>query len=115
MPHFIVHCSSDIIESCSEDIINFEIHSVAHQSGLFEEGDIKVRVQPFATYLVGNQKQPFIHVFASIMQGRTVEQRAMLAKAIVGKLVAMFPQVSNIAMNVNEFEKSTYCNKALLL
>jgi len=26
----------------------------------------------------------------------------------------MFPQVSNIAMNVSEFEKSTYCNKNMI-
>jgi len=115
MPHFIIHCSSDILESNSEDVINRDIHSVANQSGLFEESDIKVRVQLFQTYLVGNHKQPFIHVFSSIMQGRTVEQRSLLSKAVVSKLVSMFPDIPNIAMNVDEFEKSTYCNKALLL
>jgi len=29
-------------------------------------------------------------------------------------LSEMFPQVSNIAMNVSEFEKSTYCNKNMI-
>lgn len=114
MPHFIVHCSNDVLDGISEEKLNEELHAVANGSGLFEENDIKVRVQPFATYIVGNQKQSFIHVFASIMQGRTQEQRADLSKAIVSKLVELFPHIQNIAMNVDEFEKATYCNKALL-
>ena len=48
------------------------------------------------------------------MQGRTQEQRASLSKAIVSKLVELFPQIQNIAMNINEFEKATYCNRVLL-
>lgn len=114
MPHFIVHCSEEILDGLSEDKLNEEIHLVANKSGLFEESDIKVRVMPFSNYSVGNQKTPFIHVFASIMQGRTKEQRASLSKIVVTKLVELFPQVQNIAMNVDEFEKATYCNKACL-
>lgn len=49
------------------------------------------------------------------MQGRTTEQKAKLSKTIVTKLSEMFPQVSNIAMNVSEFEKATYCNKSMCI
>ena len=87
---------------------------MANRTGLFDEHDIKVRVQAFSKYLVGNQQRPFIHVFSSIMQGRTTEQRANLSKSMVSKLVSLFPDVINIAMNVEEFEKSTYCNRSLL-
>lgn len=114
MPHFVIHCSNDILTGKAEHEINSEIHHVAHHSQLFEQGDIKVRVMPFNTYSVGGETASFIHVFASIMQGRTVEQRSQLSQAIVAKLVSMFPDVPNIAMNVDEFEKSTYCNKSLL-
>tara|TARA_R110002126_G_scaffold285314_2_gene435563 strand:- start:939 stop:1151 length:213 start_codon:yes stop_codon:yes gene_type:complete len=65
-------------------------------------------------YFVGGKREYFIHVFSSIMQGRTTEQRARLSQLVVEKLVATFPHVPNIAMNVSEFEKATYCNRGML-
>ena len=50
MPHFIVHCSKEVLDGISEEKINEKLHSVANGSGLFEESDIKVRVQSFSTY-----------------------------------------------------------------
>ncbi len=88
-----------------------EVHQVAVASGLFIESDIKVRVNPFTSCLVGNKQAPFIHVFTHIMQGRTTEQKAALSKAVVSKLHCMFTHVDNIAMNIDDFEKATYCNK----
>lgn len=115
MPHFVVHCSDNVLRLQPEEKINQEIHRVANDSGLFRASDIKVRVMPFSTYLVGNEKRAFIHVFASIMQGRTQGQQSALSTSIVEMLITLFPDVDNIAMNVSEFEKSTYCNKAGLL
>jgi 5-carboxymethyl-2-hydroxymuconate isomerase len=63
---------------------------------------------------VGNKREDFIHVFAHIMQGRTTEQKANLSRAIVSKLVTLFPEISNIAMNISDFEKATYCNRTML-
>ena len=114
MPHFVVDCSKDILSICNEEEILEQVHKVASDSQLFEENDIKVRVNPFSTYIVGNQKQNFIHVFTHIMQGRTTEQKAKLSNALVARLCEMFPQVINIAMNVSEFERSTYCNKNMI-
>ena len=114
MPHFVVDCSQSILESHTEEQIIERVHRAAHATTLFEEGDIKVRVNPFAIYAVGNKREDFIHVFASIMEGRSIGQRADLSKRVVGELVSMFPQVLNIAMNVAKFERATYCNRAML-
>jgi 5-carboxymethyl-2-hydroxymuconate isomerase len=115
MPHFVLDCSEDILAIVPEVEILRLLHGVAKASDLFDESDIKVRVNPFKNYLVGNNKTAFMHVFAHIMQGRTTEQKAKLSKTIVTKLSEMFPQVSNIAMNVSEFEKATYYNKSRLI
>lgn len=114
MPHFVMDCAAEILELQSELTVLREIHKTAFNSGLFAEGDIKVRINPYQTYLVGNQKQPFIHVFSHIMQGRTTEQKADLAQAIVKTLNNLFPDIKNIAVNVHDFEKSTYFNKKQL-
>ena len=114
MPHFVIDCSEQVLGFHSEENIMQQIHAVANSSKLFNENDIKVRVNPYAKYSVANRRDLYIHVFASIMQGRTVEQKAQLSKSIVKQLVAMFPDVPNIAMNVSEFEKATYCNRNML-
>ena len=114
MPHFIMDCSENILNTHDEEFIIEQIHLVAHSTGLFDEGDIKVRINPFKKYSVGNTHKDFIHVFAHIMQGRTTEQKAKLSQQVVSKLVALFPDVLNIAINISDFEKATYCNRAML-
>lgn len=114
MPHFIVDCSQSILQSQTQEEIIARVHHAANSTNLFEEGDIKVRVNPYAIYSVGNKREDFVHVFASIMEGRSIEQRAHLSRLIVGELVFLFPDVRNIAINVAEFERATYCNRAML-
>jgi len=107
-------CSESVLKSHDEEFIIEQIHLVANSTGLFEEGDIKVRLNPFQKYTVGNKRENFIHVFAHIMQGRTTEQKANLSRQVVSKLVTLFPDIPNIAININDFEKATYCNMAML-
>ena len=114
MPHFVMDCSESVLKHHEEEFIIEQIHLVASSTGLFDENDIKVRVNSFQKYSVGNKREDFIHVFAHIMQGRTTEQKANLSKQIVAKLVSMFPDVPNVAMNISDFEKATYCNRAML-
>jgi len=114
MPHFVMDCSQSVLESHKEEFIIEQVHLIAYASGLFVEGDIKVRMNAFKTFIVGNKRDDFIHVFAHIMQGRTTEQKAHLSKQVVTKLTTLFPDITNIAMNISDFEKSTYCNRAML-
>ena len=114
MPHFVIDCSDEISNIHPEEKMIEQVHIAANSSMLFSEGDIKVRVNPYKKYLVGNKHELFIHVFSSIMQGRTTEQKALLSKAVVEVLVTLFPDVPNIAMNVSEFEAATYCNRTML-
>lgn len=114
MPHFVVDCSQSVLQIHSNEEILARLHQATNSTGLFDESDIKIRVNSYPIYTVGGQQQDFIHVFSHILQGRTVEQRADLAKAIVSELVHMFPQVSRIAANVAEFEKASYFNRAMM-
>ena len=114
MPHFILDCSEGILETQSEEKIIQQVHIVADSTQLFNEGDINVRVNIYKQYSVGNKKEDFIRVFANIMEGRSVEQKAGLSKKVVQRLATMFPNVPNIAMSVREFEKATYCNRNML-
>lgn len=115
MPHFVIDCSENILNLQQPEKTILEIHKAAVNTGLFDEPDIKVRLNPFKKhYLVGGKQGDFIHVFANIMEGRTTSQKAALSKNIVSKLKELFPSIEFIAINIDDFEKATYCNKNMV-
>jgi 5-carboxymethyl-2-hydroxymuconate isomerase len=114
MPHFVIDCSENIIKLKSPEEIMQTVYNSAESTQLFDEGDIKVRINPFQYYNIGNSKDDFIHIFANIMEGRNTDQKSNLSKAIIGKLKIMFPEVPIISINIRDFEKATYCNKSMV-
>lgn len=114
MPHFVIDCSEDIVVMKSPEEIMQNVYNTAESTQLFDKGDIKVRINPFKHYNIGNSKDDFIHIFANIMEGRTTSQKAKLSKAVVTELKKMFPNVPIISINIRDFEKATYCNKSMI-
>ena len=90
------------------------VYEVAEATGLFVANDIKVRLRPYQYFKLGEDKKDFIHIFGNIMEGRSTEQKAGLSKKIIERLNEMFPEISILSINIREFEKSTYSNKALI-
>ncbi|HVI43758.1 MAG TPA: 5-carboxymethyl-2-hydroxymuconate Delta-isomerase [Chitinophaga sp.] len=114
MPHFVIECSRNILEQQTPDIIMDTVYLAAESTGLFAENDIKVRLHPYEYYRLGTGKHGFLHIYASIMEGRTTEQKAYLSKLITQRLAPLFPDISFLSINVSEFERATYCNKSLI-
>ena len=115
MPHFVIDCSENILNLQQPEKIMQEVHRTACNTNLFDEADVKVRLNPFKeNYLVGGKKENFIHVFANIMEGRSTEQKANLSKQIISQLNVLFPNVPFVAINIRDFEKATYCNKSMI-
>ncbi len=114
MPHFIIDCSESVIQQKSPDEIMQAVYDAAEASGLFAANDIKVRLRPYQYFILGKGKRDFIHVFGNIMEGRSTEQKANLSKVIVERLNEMFPEIAILSINIREFEKATYSNKALI-
>lgn len=114
MPHFVLDCSENIIKQKSPQEIIQKVYNTADSTGLFAEGDIKVRINPFQHFTVGNKEDDFIHIFANIMEGRTTEQKKQLSRSIIIQLKQMFPKVPIISINIRDFEADTYCNKSMV-
>lgn len=114
MPHFIIDCSQDILLQKTPNEIMDAVYETADATGLFAPNDIKVRLQPYPYYRLGNGKKNFLHVFGYIMEGRTTEQKADLSKRISIKLTELLPEISFLSVNISEFEIATYSNKALI-
>ncbi|WP_080776824.1 5-carboxymethyl-2-hydroxymuconate Delta-isomerase [Chryseobacterium phocaeense] len=114
MPHFIIECSQDVLQQRSPDEIMDAVYKAADSTGLFAPNDIKVRLQPYQYYQLGDHKKNFLHVFGYIMEGRDTEQKADLSNKICTQLTALLQDLSFLSVNINEFERATYCNKALI-
>lgn len=117
MPHFIIECSKNLFKKVSPEEVLREVYNSADSSNLFAKeglGGIKVRIKTYDDFLTVGTKDDFIHVFGNIMEGRTIEQRSMLSKVIVSKLKSLFPDVSIISMNIQEFEKASYSNRSIV-
>ncbi|WP_068944722.1 5-carboxymethyl-2-hydroxymuconate Delta-isomerase [Chryseobacterium timonianum] len=114
MPHFIIECSQDILQQRTPDEIMDAVYSVAESTGLFAVNDIKIRLQPYQYYQLGEHKKNFLHVFGYIMQGRSTEQKANLSKQISIRLTELLSDISFLSVNIREFETATYSNKALI-
>lgn len=113
MPHFVIDCSENVLEMKSPEQIMQKVYDTADAANLFAKGDIKVRINPFKLYNIG-EADDFIHVFGNIMEGRTDEQKLKLSKAIVSALKTMLPDIPIISMNIRDFEKSGYCNISMI-
>ena len=114
MPHFVIDCSENIIKIKSPKEIIQKVYDTAESTDLFDKGDIKVRINPFEYYNIGNSKNDFIHIFANIMEGRDASQKKNLSERIITELKLMFPDVPIISMNIRDFEKASYCNKSMV-
>ena len=90
------------------------VYDVAEATGLFAVNDIKVRLRPYHYFRLGKGKRDFIHVFGYIMEGRNTEQKENLSRRIIERLNEMFPAISILSINIGEFQKATYSNKALI-
>ncbi|MGI9580806.1 5-carboxymethyl-2-hydroxymuconate Delta-isomerase [Chryseobacterium sp. RRHN12] len=114
MPHFIIECSQDILRQRTPDELLDAVYEAADATGLFTPNDIKVRLQPYQYYRLGTGKKDFLHVFGYIMQGRTTDQKADLSRQITSRLSGLLPEISFLSVNISDFERATYSNKALL-
>ena len=117
MPHFVIDCSESVLELANPQELMQAVFDAATGTDLFATsgvGGIKVRLNPYRHFLNVDGHQHFVHVFASIMEGRTIEQKRELSERIVRTLKTLLPTVEIIAMNVRDFEKVTYCNRPLV-
>jgi 5-carboxymethyl-2-hydroxymuconate isomerase len=114
MPHFIIECSEDVLTIKTPGEIMQAVYEVAEATGLFAKNDIKVRLNPYKYYKLGETKKNFVHIFGNIMEGRSTEQKAILSKKIIERLNHLLPDVSILSINIREFEMATYSNKSLI-
>ena len=90
------------------------VYDVAEATGLFAVNDIKVRLRPYQYVKLADSQRDFIHIFANIMEGRSLAQKQNLSRRIIERLNEMFPAKTFLSINIADIEKATYSNRALI-
>ncbi len=117
MPHFVVDCSESVLSLVAPQDLMQAIYDVAESTKLFATngvGGIKVRLNPYSHFLNVDQHEHFVHVFANIMEGRTLQQKRDLSDGVIRTLKSLLPEVQIISINIRDFEKATYCNRPMI-
>jgi 5-carboxymethyl-2-hydroxymuconate isomerase len=117
MPHFIIECSESVLSLADPGELMRAVSATAESTGLFATsgvGGIKVRLRTFRHYVNVDGHEHFVHVFAYVLEGRTPEQKKALSERVVRALKAVLPAVEIVSMNVQDFEKATYCNATMI-
>ncbi|WP_274475115.1 5-carboxymethyl-2-hydroxymuconate Delta-isomerase [Mangrovimonas aestuarii] len=114
MPHIVIECSENVISDVAPQTIIQKVFETTESTGLFGKGAVKVRLNPYKHYHSESEGEDFIHVFANIMEGRTVDQKKGLSKKIATELISMLPDVSCISVNIIDMEKACYSNRVML-
>lgn len=117
MPHFVIHCSKNVLNQVNPAELMDLVEDTAKKSELFKPQDIKVRILPFEEiyYSTAGSKDDFLHVFSYIRSGRSDAQKQILSKLIVGALVEILPEVPIVSLNILDFDDASYNNRATIL
>ena len=112
MPHVIIEYAPEGLGEEGVPALLERVHGAVAATGLFDEGNIKVRALPVAHYLVAGARRPFIAVQCRIHAGRTVEQRRALSEAVLAVLRERAPEAEVATVEVVEMERGSYAKYA---
>ncbi|KIP97320.1 MULTISPECIES: 5-carboxymethyl-2-hydroxymuconate isomerase [Pseudomonas] len=111
MPHCLVEAPRSLEKTLGGDELVALVHDAAMGTGLFREGEVKVRLSLYDHYSVGGSQGDFLHVIFYLLAGRTDEQKKALSMAIVRSLVERLPEVESISLDVRDMRREAFSNR----
>lgn len=110
MPHLTLEYSQNLTAKVRAAQLTQVGHKVMIDSGLFNANDIKSRSYEVVDYQVGENgsEGSFVHATARLLAGRTVEQRKALSDALFDVLGRLFPEQTQVTVEIVEMDRDTY-------
>lgn len=110
MPHAVLEYSANLASSQDISDLLGKAHAVMNASGLFDSAAIKSRAFQTEHYCVGEQGSggAFIHITIALLEGRTLEQRADLTKAMFEAFRGVLDDNVSLSVDIREMVKQTY-------
>lgn len=80
-------------------------------TGLFQPGEVKVRLSLYQHHCVGGEAGPFVHLIFYLLAGRSDDDKRALSRRIVRALVQRLPQVPAISLDVRDIRREVFGNR----
>jgi 5-carboxymethyl-2-hydroxymuconate isomerase len=89
------------------------LHEAAASTGVVKAEDLKIRVLPFADYLVAGEQQSFFHVSLYLLAGRTPRQKEHLSMELRKTLADILTDVHSISIDIRDMDPQAYKKRLL--
>ncbi len=110
MPHLVMEYSVPVSERVNLDLLLEALHQYLVKSGEFSPAQIKSRAYACNQWLIGeqNDKDNFIHLTLSLLEGRSLETKKQLSQSLLAILNQHASVLSSLTVEVREIEKGCY-------
>ena len=108
MPHIIVEFSAGQTNDDPVESMLDALHRSVAETGLFDEGHIRVRAIPVSFYRTAGKREHFIHAQCRIHDGRDVTQKRSLSEAVLATLKEQGWAATVITVEVVELDRASY-------
>lgn len=110
MPHLILEYTKNLDAEIKSKQLLEKAHAVMLNSGLFNPEAVKSRTRCLEEHLLGTQGEDtsFIHISVALLEGRTVEQKKELSKAITTCIKNEFAELGSVSVEIRDMEKASY-------
>lgn len=106
--HIVLEHSADLLDGVDPILVMQALYDTAATHGLMKPEDIKVRLWSTHDYLIGGVVQPFGHLTASLLAGRTGQVKLALSQSLLAQLCKIFPDVERLSVDVREMDDAAY-------
>lgn len=89
MPHCIIEYASPLKAQVSPQHLLTAVHETVCQSSLFDAVNVRSRIQSFDDFILGAEKNHFIHVRVKLLQGRSDAEKSQLNQQITDAIAAL--------------------------
>ncbi|WP_076409399.1 5-carboxymethyl-2-hydroxymuconate Delta-isomerase [Shewanella sp. UCD-KL12] len=114
MPHCVIECPIELKSVVDFNLLVSAVHEAAVSSNLFEQGDVKARLNVAEYYVVGGIKAPYVHTLVHLLSGRTEAQKKRLADSVTKAVCELLPSVRMVSTEVRDIPKLAYSNRGAI-
>ncbi|CAH0524429.1 5-carboxymethyl-2-hydroxymuconate Delta-isomerase [Vibrio hippocampi] len=110
MPNLVMEYSHTAEERLNLQGLLQDLHQVALDCDLFDSRDVKSRSHRYHQWLIGERgdTEDFIHIHFELLAGRSMEQKQVLADALLAVLQQQASHISSLTVNMVDMDKACF-------
>ncbi len=108
MPHLLAEHSKDKHTRNAIPALFNSLMAICEASPVLEAENVKLRAHGFASYLVGGDIRPFLHLSLAMMDGRSDAEKMELSDAMLAAAIDVMPDDTEITVETRDTHRASY-------